>query len=57
MDIININTPKSIKLISMKNIKKGVLVELPYLFFKFVLASKQVVGFPHLGHHRHRGLQ
>ncbi len=57
MDIININTPKSIKLISMKNIKKGVLVELPYLFFKFVLASKQVVGFLHLGHHRHRGLQ
>jgi hypothetical protein len=32
MDNINIKTPKSMKLMSMKNIKKGVLEELPYLF-------------------------
>jgi hypothetical protein len=36
MDIININTPKSIKLMRMKNIKKGVLLELPYLVLEGV---------------------
>ena len=45
------------KSIRRNAIKKGVLVELPYLFFKFVLVNIQVVGFLHLGHHRHRGLQ
>jgi len=29
---MNIKTPKSIKFMRMKNIKKGVLEELPYLF-------------------------
>jgi hypothetical protein len=37
MDIINIKTPKSIKLMRMKNIKKEFFLELPYLFLGFPL--------------------